>query len=218
MNYELLFRTNHILSSLQFRQFNMRMIFLSLLMVMLSILLNLLLEKWHHHSSSHSIHEQYTQCIHHWITSLLKPSSHLDPFFQNIHWMMRDHGNLFTWSSYLEWYTSISGWKSYSLGTTEEEEVLVPGTGSLVLVETLLSLCRLIDRITSITTDVEIGSVFVMDRIHLFLSLRVLLLLLYIMKSFNIMRKQLTMFLNLIPLLHLLVFFLFLYFSLLTNR
>ena len=165
-----------------------------------------------------SIHEQYTQCIHHWITSLLKPSSHLDPFFQNIHWMMRDHGNLFTWSSYIEWYTSISGWKSYSLGTTEEEEVLVPGTGSLVLVETLLSLCRLIDRITSITTDVEIGSVFVMDRIHLFLSLRVLLLLLYIMKSFNIMRKQLTMFLNLIPLLHLLVFFLFLYFSLLTNR
>lgn len=51
----------------------------------------------------------------------------------------------------------MSGWKSFSLGTTEEEEVLVPGTASSVLVETLLSLCKLIDSVTSITTEVKYG-------------------------------------------------------------
>ena len=70
----------------------------------------------------------------------------------------------------------MSGWKSFSLGTTEEEEVLVPGTASSVLVETLLSLCKLIDSVTSITTEVKYGCFFVIYRVLSFISQRVLLL------------------------------------------
>ena len=60
--------------------------------------------------------------------------------------------------SLIEWLTSVSGWKEFSLGgddeEMEEEKVFVPGTALPALVELLLSLCKLIDMATSLTPNV----------------------------------------------------------------